>query len=373
MAVDWDGAPEVKQAYTRAHALGQDVGEPTDCFAAIWGLWKYRSSNSDYPTAVALADELSDLAQRQDDAAFSLQAHHSQWTTRFFLGEFAECREHAEQAIAVYDARKHHAQTFRFGGHDPCVCGYTTAGSSLWVLGYPDQAAARIGEAVDLGHRVQHPQSLVQALERAAWVHLLRGEILLAKEWGEAAVEVTREHGISLKFATAMFVDGWAAAGNGRVEEAIASIREGLAARRSAGRPVDEPSELGYYIDLLARTGQADEGMTVVANAVAACSDAGTTYWDAELHRQKGALLLSLADGNGAEAEACFKQAIEIARGQSARSFELRATMGLARLWQGEGKRTEARDILAPVHDWFTEGFDTADLKDAKALLDGLA
>ncbi len=195
---------------------------------------------------------------------------------------------------------------------------------------------------------------------------------MLAKERGEAAVEVTREHGISLRLATAMFVDGWAAAGSGRVEEATASIRERLATRRSAGRPVDEPFELGYYIDLLARTGQADEGMTVLANAVAACSDSGTTYWDAELHRQKGALLLSLADGNGAEAEACFKQAIEIALGQSAKSLELRAAMGLARLWQDEGKRSEARDLLAPVYDWFTEGFDTVDLKEAKALLDDL-
>ena len=130
---------------------------------------------------------------------------------------------------------------------------------------------------------------------------------------------------------------------------------------------------LGYYIDLLARTSHADEGMTVLENAFAFSRDTGTTDWDAELHRQKGVLLLSLADGNGAEAEACFKQAIKIARGQSAKSFELRAATDLARLWQGEGKRAEARDLLASVYDWFTEGFDTADLKDARALLDDLA
>jgi predicted ATPase len=373
MAVDWDGAPEVKQAYTRAFALCRDIGEPADRFAALWGLWKYWISNSEYPTAVALVDELSDLAQRQDDAAFSIEAHHAQWTTRFFLGEFDECREHAEQAIAVYDARRHHAQTFRFGGHDPCVCGHSTLASSLCVLGYPDQAAAHIGEAVDLSHRLQHPFSLVLALAEGTWVHLMRGEILLAKERGEMGLEVAREHGISVYSGTAVFVDGWAAAGDGRLEEGTARIREGLATRRSAGIRNEDPHELGYYIDLLARTGQADEGMTVLANAVAACSDVGTTYWDAELHRLKGALLLSLSDGNESEAEACFKNAIEIARGQSAKSFELRAAMGLARLWQGEGKRSEARDLLAPVYDWFTEGFDTADLKDAKALLDDLA
>ncbi len=152
----------------------------------------------------------------------------------------------------------------------------------------------------------------------------------------------------------------------------IASIREGVAAWRAAGREYPKPHALGYYIDLLAQAGQADEGMTVLENAFASSRDTGMAYWDAELHRLKGVLLLSLADGNGAEAEACFKQAIEIALGQSAKSFELRAAMGLARLWQGEGKRTEARDLLASVYDWFTEGFDTADLKDAKALLDDL-
>jgi predicted ATPase len=188
---------------------------------------------------------------------------------------------------------------------------------------------------------------------------------------GEAAVEAAREYGFFESFAAA-FVDGWAAASGGQAEEAIASIREGLAARRTAGGAIEEPHMLGYYIDLLARTGQADEAITVLANTTATSSEKGMIYWDAELHRQKGALLLSLADGNGAEAEACFKQAIEIARGQSAKSFELRAAMDLARLWQGEGKRTEARDLLAPVYGWFTEGFDIADLKDAKALLEDL-
>ncbi|MEE8187669.1 MAG: hypothetical protein V3T80_00530, partial [Kiloniellales bacterium] len=371
MAIDGSRAPAVGQAYTRACALCQDVGEPADRFAALWGLWRHTRATVDFSSARALADELSGLAERQGDAAFFLQAHHAQWTTRFYFGEFAECCDHADQAIAVYDARQHHAQTFRFGGHDPCVCGHAVAALSLWSLGYPDKAVANIGGAIDLAHRVHHPQSLALALSQGAQLHQLRREVLLAKERGEAAVGAAREHGFFESFAVA-FVDGWAAAGGGQAEEAIASIREGLAARRTAGRAIEEPHMLGYYIDFLARAGQADEGMKVLANAVAAYSDRGMTYWDAELHRQKGTLLLSLADGNGAEAEACIKQAIEIARGQSARSLELRAATDLARLWQGQGKRTEARDLLAPVYGWFTEGFDTADLKDAKALLNDL-
>ena len=186
------------------------------------------------------------------------------------------------------------------------------------------------------------------------------------------ALEVMREHGFSGTSATAALVDGWTAAAAGQVEEGIASIREGFAARRSAGQAVVDYRELGYYIDLLARSDQADEGMTVLANTVAASSERGMTYWDAELHRLKGVLLLSLSNGSDAEAEACFKQAIKIARGQSAKFFELRAVTDLGRLWQGQGKRSEARDLLAPVYGWFTEGFDTTDLKDAEALLDDL-
>ena len=163
----------------------------------------------------ALADELSGLADRRGDAAFSLQAHHAQWTTRFYFGEFAECREHAEQAIAVYDARRYQAQTFRFGRHDPCVCGHAVAALSLWSLGYPDQAVVHIGDAIDLAHRVHHPQSLTLALEQGALLHQMRRDALLAKERGEAAVEVTCEHGFSEYFAISAFVDGWAVAGGG--------------------------------------------------------------------------------------------------------------------------------------------------------------
>ena len=247
MSVDWDGAPEVERAYTRARALCRDVGEPADRFAALWGLWRYRTVIGDIPSALALADELSDLAQRRDDAAYSLQAHHSQWTTRFYLGEFAACRDHTSQAIAVYDARRHHAQTFRFGGHDPCVCGHATAAHSLWALGYPDQAAAHVGEAIELAHRIHHPHSLGLALEQGALTYQLRREVDMAKELGEAVVEITREHGFPQEHATSAFVDGWAAVGGGRLEEAIASIREGLAAWRAVGRAYEKPHALGYY------------------------------------------------------------------------------------------------------------------------------
>ena len=246
------------------------------------------------------------------------------------------------------------------------------AALSLWLLGYPDRAVARLEDGLSLAHELHHPETLANILGDAVNLHLLRREVDVATERGALVLEVIRAHGFSEYYPTAAFVDGWTAVAAGQMDEGIARIREGLAARRSAGITNEEFHALGHYIDLLALAGQADEGMAVLGNAIVSSSDSGRTYWDAEHQRLKGVLLLSLSDGNGAEAEACFEQAIEIARGQSARSFELRSATELARLWRGQGKRAEARDLLAGVHGWFTEGFDTADLKDAKALLDEL-
>ena len=372
MSLEGAGSPNVARTYARAHELCRDAGDAEDQFAALWGLWRWRRTIVELETARELADQLSDLAQRQSDPALTLQAHHAQWTTQFFFGEFANCCEHAERAIAVYEPRKHHAQTFRFGGHDPCVCGRVVASVSHWILGYPDQAAAKIDDALSLAHELHHPQSLAMALEEGVNVLHLRGERRLARERGKASVEIALEHGLAQQYATSAFVDGWTAAEDDGLEAGIAALRRGFASRAASGRNFEEPQVLAYLVEMLVEAAQPEEGMKVLAEAFAGSGDKGMIYWDAELHRLRGALLL-LSDGNESEAEACFKQAIEVARGQSAKSFELRAATALARLWRGEGKRADARDLLAPVYGWFTEGFDTADLKDAKALLDDLA
>ena len=359
------GSPYVARAYARANELCRDAGDAEDQFAALWGLWRHKRTVIEFQTARELADQLSGLAQRQSDPALILQAHHAQWTTRFYFGEFAECREHADQGIAVYDARKHHTQTFRFGGHDPCVCGQSVAAVSLCILGYPDQGIALFEDGLSLAHELHHPQTLAATLEQGVNVHQLRREGRLARELGEASVEIAGEHGLAQQFATSEFIDGWATVEAGDPEAGIATVRRGLASRVASGRDHEEPQVLAYLVEMLVEAARPEEGMTVLAEAFAGSSDKGMIYWDAELHRLRGALLL-LSNGNEPEAEVCFKQAIEIALGQSAKLFELRAATSLARLWQGEGKRSEARDLLAPVYDWFTEGFDTADLKEQR-------
>ena len=366
------GSPEVGRAYTRARELCQQVGEAADHCAALWGLWRFQRTKVEFQTARELAEVLSNMAQGQHDSALILQAHHAQWTTEFYFGEFTACQDYTERGIALYDARKHHAQTFRFGGHDPCVCGHTICAFSLWLLGYPDQAVAHLDSALALAHELHHPASLALALEQAAYLHQLRREERVVRERGEASLELAREHGFAENFATATFVAGWAAAEIGRIEEGIADMRLGLVSRRALGRKVEEPHVLAYLVEMLAKVAQPEEGMKVLAEAFAAADDRGMIYWNAELHRLKGLLLLSRPQENDSDAEACFRKAIEIARGQGAKSFELRAATSLARLWKGRGRNAEARDLLTPAYGWFTEGFDTADLKDAKALLDDL-
>lgn len=366
------GSHEVGRVYARARELCQQVGEAADHFAALWGLWRFHRTTVEFQTARELAEELSGLAQRQNDPTLVLQAYHAQWTTQFYFGDFAACREHTKQGIARYDAREHHAQTFRFGGHDPCVCGHTIAAFSLWLLGYPDQTVARLDDALGLAHELQHPPSLALALEQAAYLHQLRREGRLAKERGEASLELAREHGFVEYLATAKYVGGWAAAEAGQMEEGIAEMHQALASRRAAGREIEEPHVLAYFVETLAKAAQPEEGMKALDEAFAAAEDRGMIYWDAELHRLKGVLLLSLSEENRSDAETCFWKAIEIARRQNAKSFELRAATSLARLWRDQDKTAEAREMLTPVYDWFTEGFDTGDLKDAKILLDEL-
>lgn len=371
-AIDWAGTPEVGRAYTRACELCREVGEPGDQVAALWGLWRHKRSATDLARAADLANELSSLGESDGDSASVLQAHHAQWSTRFYFGEFANCCEHTQAAFALYDASKHHAQAFRFGGHDACVCGHSVSALSLCLLGYPDQAITRMESGLSLARELHHPETLASALGEAVNLHLLRREADLATERGAMATEIMREHNFSEYYPTNAFLDGWAEVSGGNLNKGIAAIRDGLAARHSAGITTEEAHAIGHYIELLAEAGEARDGFALVERTIALAHRSGITYWNAELLRIRGLLLLNLPDRQSSEAEADFLRAIEIAREQRAKLLELRAAMDLARFWRSRGEHSQARDLLSPIHGWFTEGFDTADLKSAKALLDDL-
>jgi len=231
----------------------------------------------------------------------------------------------------------------------------------------------RSDEAVILAQQIAHPFSLGFALCWAAEFHQLRLEMQAAQERAEAAIILAEEQGLPFWMAIGSILRGWALAHQGQAQEGIEQLNQGLIAFRATGAEIQRPHFLALLAEAHGTMGQPEAGLTALAEALTVVDKTGERWYEAEIHRLKGALLLQQNANNQAEAENCFHQAIVVAQNQQAKSWELRAATSLARLWQQQGKRQEAHDLLAPVYHWFTEGFDTADLKDAKALLDELA
>jgi predicted ATPase/class 3 adenylate cyclase len=365
-------SPAVEQVYARAQELCQQVGETPQLFPVLWGHWRFYNNRAEYQRARALGERLLSMAQQVRDAALLLEAHHALWATLLWSGEFASARAHIEQGRALYDPQQHHTHTLLYGGHDPGVCCLYHAALSLWTLGYPDQALQSIREALTLAHALAHPPSLASALDFATILHQSRREPQAAHERAEALMVLATEQGFAQQVAQATIMRGWALAARGHDAEGTAQMRQGLAAHQATGTQRQRP----YYLALLAEAygsiGQPAEGLSLLAEALTAVDRTGERGWEAELHRHQGELLLAQAGESQQvqEAEACFHRALDIARHQQAKSWELRAAMSLSRLWKQQGRRAEAHDLLAPIYSWFTEGFDTADLQEAKTLLD---
>jgi predicted ATPase len=244
---------------------------------------------------------------------------------------------------------------------------------TLWYLGYPDQGLAPSHEAVTLARQIAHPFSLGFALNWAAIFHGLLREVRAARASAEAAISLAKEHRLLLWAVLGSILRGWALAHQGHAQEGITQITQGLTAYRAAGAELSRLSFLALLAEAHGVMGQPEAGLTALAEALTLVDATGERWYEPELYRLKGALLLQQASDNQVEAEACFRKALEIARTQQGKSFELRTASSLARLWQQQGKCEEARQVLGEVYGWFTEGFDTADLQDAKALLDELA
>jgi predicted ATPase len=245
---------------------------------------------------------------------------------------------------------------------------------ALWLMGYPDQALARSQEAVALVQQTAHPFSLSFVLSFAAMFHQFRREVHCTQECAEAALNVAQEHGFPQFSATNSILRGWALAQQaGRAQEGIEQINQSLRAIRATGAEIQRPHFLALLAEAYGTIGEPEAGLTALAEALAHVDTTGERWYESEIYRLKGTLLLQQSEDNQTEAESCFQHAIAIAQNQSAKSWELRASTSLANLWQQQGKRQEAHDLLAPVYNWFTEGFDTADLQDAKVLLDELA
>jgi predicted ATPase len=371
LATKGKGAPEMREIYTRARQLCQHLQDPHQMFSVLRGLHGTYTSRAEYQAARVLGEQLLSLAQQVQDAAMLVAAHAGLGTALFYLGTVAAAHTHFTQGIALYDPQQHRAYALLW--EDAGVYCHGLSAWTLWLLGYPDQGLARSHEAVTLAQQSANPYSLALSLSLAAMFHQFRREVRAAQERAEAAINLATEQGFLPWQVVGSTWHGWALAHQGQAQEGIEQLYQGMMAWRATGAEAHRP----YFLALLAEAhgiiGQPETGLTMLTEALALVDTTGDRWYESELYRLKGALLLQQSSDNQADAETCFQQAISIARSQQAKSWELRAATSLAHLWQRQGKRQEAHDLLAPVYNWFTEGFDTLDLKDAKALLDELA
>jgi predicted ATPase len=369
IATKGQAAPEVGQVFNQARALCSQVGGTQQLFRVLSGLHHFHIVRAELQTARELSDELLTLAQHIQDPTYLLGAHWTLGAALFCLGEFVLAREHWAQSITLYEPQQHHAHTVLFGWNLG-IFGRVWAPHALWALGYPDQALAMSLEALTLAQELSHPFTLAMTLAYTAMLHQFRREPRAVHEQATAAIALCTEQGFAYYLAWGTTLQGWA---QGQDAEGLRLMRHGLAALQATGAALRLPYYLALLAEVCGQTGQAAEGLTLLAEALAQTHKAGESWTEAELHRLKGELLLSLSADNHVEAEACLHQALAIARRQQAKALELRAATSLGRLWQPQGKRVEARQLLSEIYGWFTEGFDTPDLQDAKALLEALA
>jgi predicted ATPase len=365
-------APEVGETYTCARQLCQDLEDPCQLFPVLRGLWSYYLTRAELQTAHALSEQLLDLAQQAQDAAMLVAAHRALGTTLRYLGAAAEAYTHFAQGMALYDPQQQRAAALLYGDDAGVIC-HSFSALALWYLGYPDQALARSHEAVTLAQQVAHPYSLSFVLCWAAVFHQVRRERGATQEHAAATISLATAQGFPHWMAGGSIMHGWALAQQGQAQEGIAQIEQGLRAFRATGAELNR----SYFLALLAEThgtlGEPEAGLAVLTEALTRVDTTGERWYESEIYRLKGELLLQQNSDHQAEAEICFHQALNIARAQQAKSFELRTAISLTRLWQQQEKRDEARQVLGDVYGWFTESFDTAELQEAKALLEALA
>jgi predicted ATPase/DNA-binding winged helix-turn-helix (wHTH) protein len=365
-------APEAGKAYARARELCQQVGETPQLVPVLWGLWYFAMGRAELGRAQALAEHLLDMGQRRDDPTGLLVGHEVTGVTLVFLGDLVHARWHLEQALTFYAPQQHGTLAFVYG-IDHGMASHAWLGTALVLLGYPDQGRQHSEEALRLAREVAHPHNLASALFYANILGQLRREVPRTLEQAKALVTLATEQGFTLRTAHGALFRGWALAMQGMVETGLAQMRQALAAWRATGATLCQSWGLGLCAEVCGHAGRVEEGLQVLAEALACVHTTGERCWEAELYRLKGKLLLALSQEHQAEAETCFHRALDVARRQQAKSLELRAALRLSRLWQRQGKRDEARALLAEVYGWFTEGFETLDLQEAQALLGTLS
>jgi tetratricopeptide (TPR) repeat protein len=361
------GSSEEDRAYIRARELCEQLGNPPEFFATVYGLaWGVHYIRAECRAALEVAEQLLQKAEKSPDPARLRLAHDVLGETFFLMGELPLARKHHEIALSLDDPKR----PFAMAGIDEKVVNLSWMSWIQWHLGYPDQALRTCNEAVERAHALAHPHSVAFAFSVAAsYVRQRRGEIDAVREIAENEIAFCTEYGIATYLAAASGVQGWAMAMHGH-EEGIGRLADWVASSPLKNR---QPGFLCMLAEACIKFGRFEQALGALTEALVLADINENRYCEPETYRLKGELLLKQNASNVEEATTCFRKAIEISRKQSAKSWELRVTMCLARLLKNQGRRDEARSMLADIYNWFTEGFDTADLKDAKALLVQLA
>jgi predicted ATPase len=367
------GSAEGERAAARALELSRRVGgDLRSLFRALLWLTMNHTVRGKIRIGREAAEQLLVVGERLHAPEPLGYAHHAMGNNLLWFGELGAARMHLEKGIALYQPEWSRSLAFRFGFNCASNCHFFLA-RVLWHLGYPEQALTCAEQAVAIAAAVSHPVSRAGALSWAAALHQLRGEVGRARQVAETDLALTTEEMLPFFRSHAIIFRGWALVEQGQCEEGIAQLREGLVTYRATGAEL----ECSHWLALLAKAyrdiGRPEEGLRLIAEALDHVAQTGVVYYEAELYRLDAELRLRLDTPDQQRAEMSLRRALETAGQQQAKSWELRAATSLARLWGEHGRRAEARNLLAPVYGWFTEGFDTADLKEAKALLDQLA
>ena len=376
-------APEVEVAYARALELCGQVGDASQRFQVLLGLRRFHFSRGELQMASLLGEQLLLAAQSLQDPIYVSRAHMMHGENLYWLGDFAQAREHCEAGATLHDPQQRAAHLSLYGNDTGVGCQLMGA-LALWHLGYPDQALAMSQESLDQARALAHPFTLVFARYFHGVLHQLCWHAGAVQQQAQAVLHVSAEHGFALYQAWGAILSGWAlahgarepyegqpAVWRGQTEEGIDHMQGGLLALRAIGAAVTLPSSLASLAQAYSQVGKVGKALDLLDEALGLVEENGERCWEAELHRLKGELMLKKEEQ--ADAEACFQRALDIARHQRARSWELRAAMSLSRLWRRQKKTAEARELLQGIYGWFSEGFGTADLVEARTLLDRLA
>jgi predicted ATPase len=369
MAVKGSGALETGQVYARARQLWERLGSPSEFLHVAFGQSRYHLNCGEFDRALRLDEDLLRLSRQRKDPTGLVLGHYSSGRTLLFLGRFASSRSRLEAGLALYDPISHRSLVHQTGSHRQ-VSSQAFLGIGLFCLGHPEQALAQSRAAVTEARRLAHPPSLAMSLDYGARLLTLVGDKAVLGEWADQLVVLAIEQGFPQWRGLGTVYRGWAKVKNGDVVEGMALLSGGSNASRAAGAELWVPSNIALLAAACEIAGKIEEALALLDDALQIVERTGGRWFAAELYRHKGQLLLR--QGHSEAAEELFHKALSIAADQEAKLWELRAAVSLARLWRDQGRRAEAHDLLAPVYGWFTEGFDTPDLKEAKALLDTL-